>query len=142
MQFYLLCVFREIHQPTYLPYLNLPATQFAITSELIQTTAHQLGTTHQAQRDVAPTCFYQGFPGSWHFFLEGCSTSHHGSKCSLSLIVCLNHTVIQKYLINTELYLTFSKYGDKLLIVKSLTNIVKFAYFNIVGPAVSAGRVL
>ena len=34
--------------------------------------------------------------------------------------------VIHKYLINTELYLTFSKYGDKLLVVKSLINILKF----------------
>ena len=82
---------------------------------LIQTTTHQLGTTHQAQRDVSPTCFYQGFPGSWQFFLEGCRVSHHG----------LNH----KHLINTEL---FSKYGDKLLVMKSLLNILKFAYFNIV----------
>ena len=29
-----------------------------------QTTTHQLGTTHQTQRDVAPTCCYQDFPGS------------------------------------------------------------------------------
>ena len=43
----------------------------------------------------------------------------------------LNHTVICKYLINTELYLSFSKYVDKLLVMKSLINILKFAYFNI-----------
>ena len=128
--------------PAYLPTIFKPPSYPVRNSELIQTTAHQLGTTHQAQRDVAPTCFYQGFPGSWHFFLEGCSVSHHGSKRNLSLIVCLNHTVIQKYLINTELYLTFSKYGDKLLTVKCVTNILKFAYFNIVGPPVSAARVL
>ena len=45
---------------------------------------------------------------------------------------CLNHTVIHKYITNAELYLTFSKYGDKSLVVKSLINILKFAYFNIV----------
>ena len=66
------------------------------------------------------------------FFLEGCRTSHNGSKHSLSPTVCLNHTVTHKYFINTELYLTFSKNVDKLLVVKSLINILKFAHFNIV----------
>ena len=47
-------------------------------------------------------------------------------------VVSLNHTVICKYLINTELYLSFSKYVDKLLVMESLINILKFAYFNIV----------
>ena len=41
-----------------------------------------------AQRDIAPTCIYQGFPGSWHFFLEGCRASHWGSKHKLGLSVC------------------------------------------------------
>ena len=35
--------------------------------------------------------------------------------------------VIHSYLINTELYLTFSKYNDELLVVKSLANILKYA---------------
>ena len=96
---------------------------------MLQTTTHQLGTTHQVQQDVAPTCFHQGFPGSWQFFLEECRTSHRGAIRSLSRTVCLNHTVILNYLINAELYLTFSKYVDKLLLV---VNIVKFAYFNVV----------
>ena len=30
----------------------------------VQTTTQQLGATHQAERDVAPTYVYQGFPGS------------------------------------------------------------------------------
>ena len=102
------------------------AMQFA-ASVLVQTTTYQLGTTHQTHRDVAPTCFYQGFPGSWQFFLEGCRASHHGSKHSLSPVVCLNHMAIHKYLIHTELYLNFSKYGDQLLVVKSLANILKYA---------------
>ena len=62
------------------------------------------------------------------FFLEGCRASHHGSKHSLSPTVCLNHTVIHKYLINAEHYLTFSKYFDQLLGVKSLTKILKLTY--------------
>ena len=107
-------------------------THFVITSALIQTTTYQLDITHQVQRDVAPTCFDQGFPGSWQFFIEGCRASHRGLKHSLSPTVCLNHTVIQKYFINTELYLTFSNYVDKLLVVKSLINILKFACFDIV----------
>ena len=43
----------------------------------------------------------------------------------------LSHTVIHKYLINTGLYLVFPKYIDKLLVVKSLINILKLNYFNI-----------
>ena len=104
--------------------------QFAITSALVQKTTHQLGTTNQAQWNVATNCFYQGFLGSWQFFLEGCRAFHSGSKHSLSpTTVCLNHMVIHKY---TELYLTFSKWIDKLLVMKSLVNILKFTYFNIV----------
>ena len=93
---------------------------------------HQLGTTHQAQWDVAPSCFYQVFRGSCEFFLEGFRASHHGSKHSFNATVCLNETVVHKYLINTELYLTFSKSADKLLVMNSLINILKFTYFNIV----------
>ena len=104
---------------------------YAVTSALVQKTIHQPGTTHQTQQDVAPTCCYQGFPGSWQFFFEGCRASHRVSKQSLSPTICLNHTVIRKYLINTELYINFSKYIDELLVAKSLTNILKFTYFNI-----------
>ena len=56
----------------------------------------------------------------------------HGSKHSLSSTTCFNHTMINKYFTITELYLTFSKYGDKLLVVKSLINILKFTHLNIV----------
>ena len=108
------------------------ATWLAVASSLVQT--HQPGTTHQAQRDVAPTCCYQGFPGSWQFFLEGCRASHRVSKHSLSPTVCLNHTMICQYLINTELYLNFSKDIDELFVTKSLTNIPKLTYFNIHFP--------
>ena len=101
------------------------AMQFA-ASALVQTTTYQLGTTHQTHRDVAPTCFYQGFPGSWKFFLEGCRASHHRSKQPPLCCLFESHA-IHKYLINTELYLNFAKYGDQLLVVKSLANILKYA---------------
>ena len=42
------------------------------------------------------TCFYQGFPGSRQFFLEGCRASHWGLKHRPSPLVCLNHSVHQK----------------------------------------------
>ena len=45
---------------------------YAVTTVLVQTTTHQLGTTHQAQQDVAPACSYQVIPGIWHFFFEDC----------------------------------------------------------------------
>ena len=35
---------------------------------------------------------------------------------------------------DTELYINFSKYIDELLVVKGLTNILKFTYFNIHFP--------
>ena len=41
-------------------------------------------------------CFYQGFPGSRQFFLEGCRTSHWGSQHRPGPCVCLNHTVFSK----------------------------------------------
>ena len=91
--------------------------QFAFASVLVQTTTHHPGTTHQPQWDFAPTCCYQGFLGSWQFFLESCRASHHASKHSLSPTICLNHTVIQKYLINTQLYINFSKYINELLVI-------------------------
>ena len=114
------------------PYLKFPFELSSSTSAFVQKTTHQLGTTHQMQRGVVPTWFYQGFPGGWQFFLEGCRASHRGTKHSLSPTLCLNYMVILKYLTNAELYLTFSKYADILLVVKSLINIVKFAYFNVV----------
>ena len=99
---------------------------------LVQKATYQLGTTHKEQGDIAPTFFDQGFPGSWQFWFEGCRPSDHGSKHSLSSTTCFNHTMINKYFTITELYLTFSKYGDKLLVVKSLINILKFTHLNIV----------
>ena len=42
------------------------------------------------------TCFYQGFPGSQQFSLEGCRASHWGSKHRPGPSVCLNRNVQQK----------------------------------------------
>ena len=42
------------------------------------------------------TCFYQGFSGSWQFFLEGCRVSYWSSKHKPGPSVCLNHTVFSK----------------------------------------------
>ena len=42
------------------------------------------------------TCFYQGFPGSRQFFLEGCRASYWGTKRRPGLSVCLNYTVFSK----------------------------------------------
>ena len=41
---------------------------------------------------------------------------------SLKVLGLPRNTVFQKYMINTELYLTFSKYVDKLLLEKSLAS--------------------
>ena len=51
---------------------------------------------HLAQRDVAPTCFYQGFPMSQQFFLESYRTSLWSSKHRPSPSSFLNHTVASK----------------------------------------------
>ena len=42
------------------------------------------------------TCFYHGFPGSRHFFHEGCRASHWGSKHRPSPYLCLNHILFSK----------------------------------------------
>ena len=42
------------------------------------------------------TCLYQGFPGSWQFFSEGCRASYCGSKHRSNPSVCLNYTVFSK----------------------------------------------
>ena len=97
----------------------------AVTTVLIQTTTHQLSTTHQVQWDVAPTYFYQGFAGNWHLFLGGYRASHCGSKMRSNPSVCLNHTVFGKYMISKKPYLNLSKYINKLLVVKTLTLQVK-----------------
>ena len=52
----------------------------------------------------------------------------HGLKHSLSPTACLNHTLIHKYRYRASF--TFSKCGNKLLMVKSLTTIWKFTYFS------------
>ena len=114
------------HHLVVLPYLKFPFELSSSTSVLVQTTTHQLGTTHLVQWVVVPTWFY------YQGFLEGCRASNRGTKHSLSPNICLNYTVILKYITNAELYLIFSKYVDILLVVKSLINIVKFAYFNVV----------
>ena len=41
-------------------------------------------------------CFYQEFPGSRQFFLEGYRASHSGSKHRPGPSVCLNHTVFSE----------------------------------------------
>ena len=124
---YLLTVLVQCsHHLVVLPYLKFHL-RYAVTTTLVQTTTHQLGTTHQAQWNVAPPCFYQGFPGSWPFFLYGCGVSHCGSKHSSHPTVCLNHTVFSKYMISKELNLNLSKYVDKLLVVKTLINIRHFS---------------
>ena len=104
----------------------LPLLRYIITAALVQTTTHQLATTqlattYQAQQDVTPICFYQGFPGSWQFFHEGCRTSHCCLKHSSITTIYLNQTVVLKYMLNTEPYLILSKYFNKLLVVKSFT---------------------
>ena len=78
-----------------------------------------------------PWSFYRtNFPGLFVVFRSQFELSLQ-EMSMLCLSVCLNHTVIHKYLINTKLYLTFSKYDDKLLVVKSLINILKSTYINI-----------
>lgn len=40
------------------------------------------------------TCFYQGFPGSWQFYLEDSRASCCILKYNPSATVCLNHTTV------------------------------------------------
>ena len=56
------------------------------------------------------------FTGRHPFFLEGFRASH---KNSFSPVVVLNCMIVHKYMINTELDLTFWKYFDKLPLQKN-----------------------
>ena len=93
---------------------------------LLQTTTHQ-DTTHLAQWDDAPTCFYQSFPENWQLLLEDCRVSYCGSKHRLRPSVCLNHTLFSMY-ISKKPYVKLSKHVDKLLVVKTLMNIRHFSW--------------
>ena len=55
-------------------------------------------------------------------YLKGDRTSYWGLKHRPNSSVCLNPTVFSNYMISSKLYLNFSKYGDKLLVGKSLIN--------------------
>ena len=89
------------------------------TTALVQVTTHQLATTHQTQREVAPIYFYQGFPGSCQFFDEGC-TEVRNTKAN-PLCFFESHSFQQLYMMNKELYLNLSKYVEQLRVVKRLT---------------------
>ena len=93
---------------------------YAVVTTLVQTTTIPLVIIHHALWDVAPTGFYQGFYGTWQLFLEGYKAFRYGLKHSFRPTVCMNYTVVHEYMINTEFYLTLSKYTDKLLVVMSL----------------------
>ena len=51
------------------------------------------------------TCFYQGFPGSPQFFLEGCRASHWGLKHRPGPSVCFNQTAFSKKVLVSRCYL-------------------------------------
>ena len=59
---------------------------------------------------------FSRFTGRCPFFLEGFRASQ---KLSFSPVVFLNHMIVHKYMINTELYSTFWKYIDKLPLEKN-----------------------
>ena len=44
-----------------------------------------------------PSCFFQGFPGSWQFNLKVSRASCWSSKHSLNPAICLNHSNPQKF---------------------------------------------
>ena len=55
-------------------------------------------------------------------YLKGDRTSYWGLKHTPNSSVRLNPTVFSNYMISSKLYLNLSKYGDKLLVGKSLIN--------------------
>ena len=109
-------------------YLKLP---FELHRSRLLLRSYRQPLTNQTLPDYALPAFIKVSLGADSSSLKVAGL-HTMIRNSLSPAVCLSHTVICKYLINIELYLTFSKYGDKLLVMKSLINILKFTYFNIV----------
>ena len=68
-----------------------------------------------------PTCHYttSHYPSGT---MEYCNNLLSSVSSSLKVSGLPRNTVFQNYMINTELYLTFSKYVDKLLLEKSLAS--------------------
>ena len=99
---------------------------------LVQKATHQLGTTHKEQRDIGDQLsLIEVFLRADSSDMKVVELQTMVRKHSLSSTICFKHTMINKYFTITELYLNFSIYGDKLLVVKSLINILKFTYLNI-----------
>ena len=53
-------------------------------------------TLHSFPTFCTTICFYQDFPRSLQFFLQGCRASQWGSKRRPGPSVCLNHIVFRK----------------------------------------------
>ena len=110
--------------------------RYAVSTALIQTATHHLGTIHWAQR-VAPTWFYHGFPGCWHSTSLKIARPPSPTvvrKHNSSLTVCLIYRVVHNHMNKTKLCLNMSNYVDKLLVVKSLRHTFvcwkNITYFN------------
>ena len=69
-----------------------------------------------------PFLLLSGLPWAWQFILEGCRPFYWGLKRRPNPSICFNHTVFGSYMISMELYLNFSKYVNKLLVVESFIN--------------------
>ena len=50
---------------------------------------------YTASTSTPATYFYQGFPGSLQFFLEGCSASYFGSKQAQPICLLYLHSLLQ-----------------------------------------------
>ena len=72
--------------------------------------------------DIWQNLLLSRLPWGRQFFLEDCRAFYSGSKHRLGPFVGLNQEIFGNYMISMELYLNFSKYVDKLLVVKSLIN--------------------
>ena len=85
-----------------LPQLLLIAFSFLSTSSATVLSGHFLATGIfylTLLRDIfGTTCFYQGLPGSWQFFLEVCRASYWSSKQRPSPSVCLIYSNPQSFI--------------------------------------------
>ena len=85
-----------------LPQLLLIAFSFLSTSSATVLSEHFLATGIfylTLLRDIfGTTCFYQGLPGSWQFFLEVCRASYWSSKQRPSPSICLIHSNPQSFI--------------------------------------------
>ena len=118
-----------LHQLLALPQLLFSAFSFSSTASATVLRGHFLTTgvfyltlladIFGTSQHFRATCFYQGFPGSRHLFLEICRTSYWFSEHRPSPSICLIHSNPQSFIYLKFVFINVN-IAKVLLVVKTL----------------------